>query len=123
MSAKAKSNASSPKPRTTTPKQTGVNQKSNASSPNPLKSEIGTSRNTSRSPKSRNSTRSPNSKRSPSPNKSKLKKETIPDEEPNVVKKENSDAHEFMEERKASDAILEEQPEIEEPLVSLRIFS
>ena len=119
MSAKPKSNTSSPKPRTTTPKQTaGVNQKSNASSPNPLRSEIGTSRNTSRSPKSRNSNKSPNAKRSPSPNKAKAKKETAP-----IPDTEAEDAHksvhddETVEENKIPEAVVEEQPEAEEPLV------
>ena len=118
MSAKPKSNTSSPKPRTTTPKQTA--QKSNASSPNPLRSEIGTSRNTSRSPKSRNSNKSPNSKRSPSPSKSKVKKETISDADlSHEIDKPVTDDNETVEENKLSETIIEEQPEAEEPLVIL----
>ena len=102
MSAKAKSTASSPKPVTT---------------PNPLKSELGTSRNTSRSPKSRNSNRSP--KRSHSPNKSKLKKDSIHDEVPIEENKTTVEEDEFeTEENKITNPIVEEQPEVEEPLVN-----
>ena len=104
MSAKAKSTTSSPKP---------------VATPNPLKSELGTSRNTSRSPKSRNSNRSPNSKRSPSPNKSKLKKDSIHDEVPIEENKTTVEEDEFeTEENKLTNPIVEEQPEVEEPLVN-----
>ena len=50
-------------------------------------------------------------------NKSKLKKESIPDEEPHEENKATTEEHEFIEERKISDTIVEEQPEVEEPLV------